>query len=117
MSNPQNEDAHVRHIKSLITEHRDFPKQGILFRDIFPVLRDPCAAEMLFTDFTSHLQRCFGTDVDVVVGVDSRGFIFAPILAARLGAAFVPVRKKGKLPGECHNVAYTTLLLHSARAL
>ncbi|KIP10649.1 hypothetical protein PHLGIDRAFT_100749 [Phlebiopsis gigantea 11061_1 CR5-6] len=99
------------YLKSLLKAHPDFPKKGIVFLDIFPILRDPVAFETLITHFVYHLTSKTipslpTKKVDVVVGLDARGFLLGPIIAMRLGAAFVPVRKKGKLPGECVTAAY-----------
>ncbi|KAH9489847.1 Sodium- and chloride-dependent glycine transporter 2 [Bulinus truncatus] len=83
----------------------DFPKKGILFRDIFPVLRNP----PVFKDLIDLLHQAVtesAPDVECIVGLDSRGFLFGPILAERLSIPFVPVRKKGKLPGEIIGVTY-----------
>ena len=82
-----------------------------MFLDIFPILRDPVAFETLITHFVYHLTsktipNSPTKKVDVVVGLDARGFLLGPIIAMRLGAAFVPVRKKGKLPGECVTASY-----------
>ena len=78
--------------------------------DIFPLFRDPLAVETLITHFlyhlTSHTLAASPSKIDVVVGLDARGFLLGPIIAMRLGAAFVPVRKKGKLPGECVTAKY-----------
>lgn len=85
--------------------------QGITFLDIFPILRDPIATETLITNFVYHLTsdtipKAQNKKIDVIVGLDARGFIFGPLVALRLGAAFVPVRKKGKLPGQCASAVY-----------
>jgi len=81
--------------------------QGITFLDIFPLLRDPLAFETLITHLLHHITTTHaGVKPDVIVGLDARGFLFGPILAQRLGAAFVPVRKAGKLPGACNTVEY-----------
>ncbi len=64
------------------------------------------AAEMLFCRLQQHIQSTFA-HVDVIVGLDSRGFLLGPILATRLGCAFVPIRKGGKLPGQCQRVEYS----------
>jgi adenine phosphoribosyltransferase len=85
--------------------------QGIVFLDIFPILRNPLAFETLITHLihhiTSHtLQNSQVEKIDVVVGLDARGFLLGPIIALRLGAAFVPVRKAGKLPGQCIDATY-----------
>lgn len=82
-----------------------------MFLDIFPLLRDPVAFETLITHFVYHLTsstipKSPTKKVDVVVGLDARGFLLGPIIAMRLGAAFVPVRKSGKLPGQCVSAAY-----------
>lgn len=80
-------------ISSLITEIPDFPQPGILFRDIFPVLRNPVASEMLISRLLTRITTQFGDQVDSVAALDARGFLFGPILAMRLKASFVPIRK------------------------
>lgn len=85
--------------------------QGIVFLDIFPILKEPLAFETLITHLvhhiTSHTLHNSKVDkIDVVVGLDARGFLLGPIIALRLGAAFVPVRKAGKLPGQCVDATY-----------
>jgi adenine phosphoribosyltransferase len=84
-------------IRSKIREIKDFPSEGILFKDITTLLRDgPAWAAVI-----DHLAARYHTSrVDVVVGVESRGFIFGGALAHQLKAGFVPVRKRGKLPGR-----------------
>jgi adenine phosphoribosyltransferase len=82
-----------------------------VFLDIFPILRNPIAFETLITHFLHHLTShtiaaAPNRKIDVVVGLDARGFLLGPIIALRLGAAFVPVRKQGKLPGECVSASY-----------
>jgi adenine phosphoribosyltransferase len=81
----------------------DFPKPGILFRDITPLLADPKAFHMVIDAF---VERFIGHSVDAVVAIDSRGFIFGAPLASRLNTAFVPARKPGKLPAETLSVEY-----------
>lgn len=82
---------------STIRDVPDFPKPGILFKDITPVLAQP----ELMKDITRHFAEFYaGQRVDAVVGMESRGFIFGAPLAMALGAAFVPARKPGKLPYE-----------------
>jgi len=73
----------------------DFPKPGILFKDITTLLSNPKAFNTLMDHLTN---RYLGYDLDYIAGIDARGFIFGAILADRLGVGFVPVRKKGKLP-------------------
>ncbi|VDB97546.1 unnamed protein product [Peniophora sp. CBMAI 1063] len=102
--------ADVAYLRSLLKEHPDFPKKGIVFLDIFPLFKQPTSVEALLSHFFNHLAAgvlAKEGGVDVVVGLDARGFLFGPILALRLGAAFVPVRKRGKLPGECVQATYT----------
>jgi len=93
----------VDDLKSFIREVPDFPKPGIRFYDITTLLANPLALRMTVDRFTwifSHLR------VDKVVGIESRGFMFAPILAYNLNAGFVPVRKPGKLPAATIERAY-----------
>ena len=90
--------------KSLIREVPDFPKPGILFYDITTLLKNAAAMRSLADDLASRYQD---RGVAKVVGIESRGFIFAGILATRLGAGFVPVRKPGKLPADCFEVKYS----------
>ena len=73
----------------------DFPKPGIIFKDITTMLNNPKALTTLMDHLT---ERYLGYDLDFIAGIDARGFIFGSILADRLGVGFVPVRKKGKLP-------------------
>jgi adenine phosphoribosyltransferase len=90
-------------IKGLVRTIPDFPKEGILFRDITPVLKSPQALQAV----VDHLVGfCRGQDIDAVVGIESRGFMFAVPLALALGAGFVPVRKLGKLPSEVIQAEY-----------
>lgn len=92
-------------IQSLIRDIPDFPKPGILFRDITTLLSDP---EGLRYTIDSLVQKCqdAGLQPDYIVGMESRGFIFAPPLAYKLNAGFVPVRKSGKLPAATYSVEY-----------
>ncbi len=92
-----------RYLRSRIRDVPDFPKPGILFKDITPLLADPRAFNITLDLFA---ERFIGERVDAVVGIESRGFIFGGALAARLNASFVPVRKPGKLPYKTHSVAY-----------
>ncbi|WOO77867.1 Adenine phosphoribosyltransferase [Vanrija pseudolonga] len=97
----------VAYLKSLLGVHPGFPKEGITFLDIFPILRDPFAFETLLTHLINHITTTHaGVKPDVIVGLDARGFLFGPIIALRLGAAFVPVRKAGKLPGATFKAEY-----------
>lgn len=93
----------LKTLKGRIREIPDFPKKGILFRDITPLLADP-AALALSIELMANRYR--GQCVDVVVGAESRGFIFGTAVACALSAGFVPVRKKGKLPSTTIECAY-----------
>ncbi|XP_040905996.1 adenine phosphoribosyltransferase [Toxotes jaculatrix] len=83
----------------------DFPKKGIDFRDICPILKNPAALTAVVDLFEEHVRKNH-EQVDLIVGLDARGFLFGPLLAQRLGVGFVLVRKKGKLPGPTISVAY-----------
>lgn len=98
-------------IKSRLKTYPDFPRKGVAFCDIFPLFRDPLIFEGLIAHLTNHLisetvPNSPNKKIDVIVGLDARGFLLGPVIALRLGAAFVPVRKRGKLPGECVCAAY-----------
>lgn len=95
----------LERIKKTIGCIPNFPKEGIIFRDIFPVCQNPEIFGDLIDIFVEHLQQKH-EKIDVVVGLEARGFLFGPILAQRLKCSFVPIRKKGKLPGECIQVSY-----------
>ena len=83
--------------KNYIRDIHDFPEKGVTFKDITPLLKD---AEALQAAAAAMLKMIGDVKVDKVVGMESRGFFFAPILASRLNAGFVPVRKVGKLPSD-----------------
>ena len=87
----------MEHLKALIRDVPDFPMQGILFRDVTPLLRDP---QGLAQVVEALAERYRGQGIDVVAGIESRGFIFGTPLAVALGTGFVPIRKLGKLPAE-----------------
>jgi adenine phosphoribosyltransferase len=90
-------------LKKLIREIPDFPKPGILFYDITTLIKDKCGFRAVIDGLKYHYREA---QVDVVLGIEARGFIFAPALAYALGAGFVPVRKPKKLPAECVSVRY-----------
>ena len=87
----------LEQIKGLIRDVPDFPQEGIVFKDITPVLADPIAFSTLIDLIVVHFGR---GNVDKVVGIEARGFILASPVAYHFGAGFVPVRKQGKLPSE-----------------
>jgi len=90
-------------LKKLIREVPDFPKQGILFYDITTLLKDPTGYATLIDALAEHY---IDAKADLILGMEARGFIFAPALAYRLNAGFVPIRKPGKLPAETAKVSY-----------
>ena len=91
-------------IKSHIVAIPDFPIKGILFRDILPIFQHHLATEALMFELT---KLCKNFNPDFIFALDARGFLFAPTVASRLGVPFVPIRKKGKLPGEVIYAKYT----------
>jgi len=105
-------------IRSKLAKTPDFPKKGINFVDFLPILRDPAAFETLITHIVHHITSSVlptlneapssnaSKKIDAVVGLEARGFLIGPIIALRLGAKFVPVRKAGKLPGTTISVTY-----------
>ncbi len=104
MSNSQAAASHNSDfLKSLVRTVSDFPKPGILFYDITTVLKDRKGFAELIDGLASYY---IGKEVDVVLGIEARGFIFGPALAYRLNAGFAPVRKPKKLPAEVIRVSY-----------
>jgi adenine phosphoribosyltransferase len=90
-------------LKSLIREVPDFPKKGILFYDITTLLKDKLGFAALIDQLSEHY---IGKNIDLILGMEARGFIFGPALAYRLNAGFVPVRKPGKLPAPTASATY-----------
>lgn len=93
----------MNELKAMIREVPDFPKPGINFYDITTLLKQP---EGLRRTVDALAAQFDGIKVDTVIGVEARGFIFAPALAYHMGAGFVPVRKPRKLPAECASISY-----------
>ncbi|WP_372920414.1 adenine phosphoribosyltransferase [Salegentibacter sp.] len=81
----------------------DFPKKGVVYKDISPMLQSPEAMRFAVKTFIENLK---GEKIDKVIGVESRGFFFATLLADKLDAGFIPIRKPGKLPYKTHTEAY-----------
>ncbi|HEU4595581.1 MAG TPA: adenine phosphoribosyltransferase [Pyrinomonadaceae bacterium] len=90
-------------LKSLIREVPDFPKPGINFYDITTLLKNPEGMRGVVDALCAEFRDA---QIDTVVGIEARGFIFAPAMAYHLGAGFVPARKPGKLPSECASISY-----------
>lgn len=95
--------ASMNNLKEYIRDVPDFPKKGVVYKDISPLLQDPRAMHQAVNSFLARLD---GIRIDKVVGIESRGFFFATLLAEKLNAGFVPVRKPGKLPYKTHKVEY-----------
>lgn len=90
-------------LRRTIRDIPDFPQPGIVFKDITPVLSDPALLSLAISGMETLVG---GERVDKVVGIDARGFIFGALMAQRLGAGFVPARKKGKLPYKTRGLDY-----------
>jgi len=94
----------MKDIKKLIRDVNDFPKKGIVFKDITPLLADGPAFKQVIEDFAA---LCKDKGITKIVGIESRGFIFASALACALGIGFVPVRKAGKLPCDTECASFS----------
>ena len=90
-------------LKKMVRDIPDFPKKGIIFKDITPILQNPKGLREAVETISNHYKS---KKVDIVVGAEARGFILAPTVAFNLGAGFVPVRKPGKLPYEKISMSY-----------
>src|SRR6184192_4479574 len=94
----------VEEVRAAVRDVPDFPKRGIVFKDITPVLSDP----VLFrASIDLFLERCRGRKIDKIVGIDARGFVFGSAVAYELGVGFVPIRKRGKLPFKTEIAKYS----------
>ncbi|WP_411825347.1 adenine phosphoribosyltransferase [Luteolibacter sp. AS25] len=93
----------VERLRQAIRDVPDFPKEGIIFKDITPILGD---GELFRGSIDLLCEMAAGQKVDKIVGIDARGFIFGAAVADRLGVGFVPVRKRGKLPWKCREESY-----------
>ena len=91
-------------LKRIIAEYPNFPKKGILFRDFSPILNDASAMSFVVEEFSKKFHP---KDVDIFVGIESRGFITASILAQKYNKGMVMLRKEGKLPGKTVKTSYT----------
>jgi adenine phosphoribosyltransferase len=93
----------VRKLTAAVRDVHDFPKKGIVFKDITPILAD---AELFRLSIDVFLERCRGKQIDKIVGIDARGFLFGSAVAYELGVGFVPIRKRGKLPYKTESASY-----------
>jgi len=94
----------VERLRAAVRDVPDFPKKGITFKDITPVLSDP---SLFRASIDLFLERCRGREVDKIVGIDARGFVFGSAVAYQLGVGFVPIRKRGKLPYRTEIAKYS----------
>jgi len=95
-------------IKNRITIYPNFPKEGIDFKDVFPLFETPSLLDGVIELFAKNCKAAHSEkEIHAVIGLDARGFLFGPQLAKALGCSFVPARKKGKLPGKTISQAYT----------
>lgn len=93
-------------IDDLVRPIEDWPEPGVTFRDITPLLSDPGGLRAVIEAMATRASEVAGGPIDAVLGIEARGFIFAPAVALALGTGFVPVRKAGKLPSTSHEVSY-----------
>jgi adenine phosphoribosyltransferase len=94
----------LERLRTGIRDVADFPKKGIIFKDITPILSDP---GMFHASIDLFLERCRGKKIDKIVGIDARGFLFGSAVAYELGVGFVPIRKRGKLPYKTEIAKYS----------
>src|SRR5215475_3687570 len=94
----------VEKLRAAVRDVSDFPKKGIVFKDITPILNDPV---LLRASIDLFLERCRGRNIDKIVAVDARGFLFGSAVAYELGLGFVPIRKRGKLPYQTDTAKYS----------
>jgi adenine phosphoribosyltransferase len=94
----------VEKLRAAVRDVPDFPKKGIVFKDITPVLSDP---DLFRVSIDLFLERCRGREIDKIVGIDARGFVFGSAVAYELGVGFVPIRKRGKLPYRTEIAKYS----------
>tara|TARA_B110000046_G_scaffold32429_1_gene34736 strand:- start:2851 stop:3378 length:528 start_codon:yes stop_codon:yes gene_type:complete len=90
-------------IRATIRDVKDFPKEGIIFKDITPILEDSKLTSNITDEFVRQMS---GIKIDAIMGVESRGFFWGPMIAQKLGIPFIPVRKKGKLPYKTVSYQY-----------
>ena len=94
----------IEKLHAAVRDVPDFPKKGIVFKDITPVLNDPA---LFRASIDLFLERCRGLTIDKIVGIDARGFLFGSAVAYELGVGFVPIRKRGKLPYRTEIARYS----------
>ncbi|CAL8105310.1 unnamed protein product [Calicophoron daubneyi] len=108
VQNGENNDQ-IAQINAAVGIVPDFPKPGIQFRDIFGIFKDPLVTQNLIDELMLLISKnvlSTNSKIDAVLGLDARGFLLGPVLALNLKCAFVPIRKVGKLPGNCFSTSY-----------
>ncbi|KAG0671606.1 adenine phosphoribosyltransferase [Maudiozyma exigua] len=99
--------SNIADLKSVLHKYPNFPVKGVLFEDFLPIFRDHRLFKKLINCFKNHSDEQFkDIKIDYIVGIEARGFLFGPSLALAMNSGFVPIRKQGKLPGECFAVEY-----------
>jgi adenine phosphoribosyltransferase len=91
-------------LRAAVRDVPDFPKAGIIFKDITPILS---SGELFRASIDAFLEQCRGKEIDKIVGIDARGFLFGSAVAYELGVGFVPLRKKGRLPYKTESAKYS----------
>src|SRR6202163_486887 len=94
----------IDQLRAAVRDVPDFPKAGIIFKEITPILSN---GELFRASINAFLERCRGKDIDKIVGIDARGFLFGSAVAYELGIGFVPLRKKGRLPYKTESAKYS----------
>lgn len=107
----EREQQDLDRLRNEIDKIPNFPSEGVLFYDIFSLLRNPEMTEILFRfneKVINEINKNLPEKINCIIGLESRGFLLGMVLAEKLKIPFVPIRKKNKLPGECHRITYTT---------
>ena len=94
----------IARLQAAVRDVPDFPKKGIVFKDITPILND---GALFRSSIDIFLEQCRGKQIDKIVGIDARGFLFGSAVAYQLGVGFVPLRKKGRLPYKTESAKYS----------
>jgi adenine phosphoribosyltransferase len=94
----------IDQLRAAVRDVPDFPKAGIIFKDITPILSN---GELFRASINAFLEQCRGKEIDKIVGIDARGFLFGSAVAYELGVGFVPLRKKGRLPYKTESAKYS----------
>src|SRR6188474_1849755 len=94
----------IDQLRAAVRDVPDFPKAGIIFKDVTPILS---SGELFRASIDVFLERCRGKEIDKIVGIDARGFLFGSAVAYELGVGFVPIRKRGKLPYRTEIAKYS----------